>query len=308
MTNKRKKQLIGIVVSVILIMLACVGRYVYKESQRFARLPYHPNPRIESIAWMGLGTVTGEDTCLIIDEEAGTPYYHLYFDTIPGKYVFLTETEGLMEKMEGKVPRKKFYWKRIEIRIYDIDSGSQIKNIDIKKLIEEQAPGYQYDGWGEQVFIGKNGHAYIRWMLSDVPEDGNQEGITKYLCVDCETGETHVVDNITRLYDNGGTRQAEFKEKFYDGSWAAFMEKNKLTAFDEEDGRAFEYIPYSFVNGVANIDIETTALPKENEALYARFPGLQAYQGEEGKIARIFLGGYSTAKEVQQLFAEEAVE
>ena len=272
MTNKRKKQLIGIVVSVILIMLACVGRYVYKESQRFARLPYHPNPRIESIAWMGLGTVTGEDTCLIIDGEDGTPYYHLYFDTIPGRYVFLTETEGLMEKMEGK------------------------------------APGYQYDGWGEQVFIGKNGHAYIRWMLSDVPEDENQEGITKYLCMDCETGETHVVDNITRLYDNGGTRQAEFKEKFYDGSWAAFMEKNKLTAFGEEDGRAFEYIPYSFVNGVANIDIETTALPKENEALYARFPGLQAYQGEEGKIARIFLGGYPTAKEVQQLFVEEAVE
>ena len=225
MTNKRKKQLIGIVVSVILIMLACVGRYVYKESQRLTHLPRYTNPYFESIVWMESGTVTGEDTCMIIEKNDETPNYYLYFDTIPGKYVFFTEIEGLMEKMEGKAPRKKFYWKRIETRIYDIDSGSQIKNIDVKKLVEEQAPGYQYDGWGEQIFIGKNGHAYIRWILSDVPEDGNQEGITKYLCMDCETGETHVVDNITHLYDNGGTRQEEFKEKFYDGSWKAFMKK-----------------------------------------------------------------------------------
>jgi len=309
MTRKNKKRIAVAGIFVFLCILAVGGWHIYRESQRFTILPTSPNPSIDDVVWMGLGTVHEEDTCLVIENAASLRHY-AQFSVIPGKYVFFTELEGKKEELEGNIDSpycEKFYWERIQVSIYDIASGCQVRSIDVKQLVEEQALGYQYNGRSEQVFSGKNGHVFLDWHLSDIPEDRNQEEVSKDLCMDYETGEIYLVDVRGELYD-GDEKQEKFETEFRNSDWEGFMEENGFTEFRKEGKKSFEHTTYSFVKGIAKIDIEASALPRKNEALYTRFPGLQAYQGEEGKVARIFLGGYPTAKEVQQLFVEEAVE
>ena len=309
MIRKNKKRIAVAGILIFLCILTVGGWHIYRESQRFTTIPASPNPSIDDVVWMGIGTVDEEDTCLVIENAASRNHY-VEFKVMPGKYVFFTEVEGKMEELEGDIDqpyREKFYWYRIQTNIYDIASGRQVRSIDVKQLIEEQAPGYQYDGWGEQVFSGENGHVFLDWILSDIPEDGNQEKVSKDLCMDYETGEIYLVDAPSELCDDD-EKQEKFKTEFYNNGWGGFMEKNGFTKSWEKGEKSFDYGTYDFVNGIANIDVEASELPKENKALYTRFPGLQKYQGEAGKVVRVFLGGYPTAEEMQQLFTEEASE
>jgi len=313
MTISKKKVMIAAIVGFLCI--AIVGSwYLYRRSQNFTTIPGSPNPSFEEVVWMGKGTATEEDTCLITENKEEDEYYYLYFNIIPGKAIIFTEIKGTKETLRGDYPntREKYHWASIITSIYDITSRNLIQSIDVKKLIEEQAPGYQYDGGWENPFTGKNGHIYLAWYLIDIPKNGDQEYELKYLCMDYETGETQLIDAFAILYD-GTEQQENFRAEYHVDSWKVFMEKNRFYGFREgNEERAFDCTYYgtesNALNGVALINIATTALPKENEALYARFPGLKTYQGQEGKVAKICLGGYPTEEETQRLFVEEAIE
>ena len=312
MTISKKKVMIAAIVGFLCI--AIVGSwYLYRRSQNFTIIPARQNPSFEDVVWMGKGMVTEEDTCFIIEKKEEDKYNYSYFRAIPGDAIIFTEIKGKKEILRGEYPntREKYHWASIITSIYDITSGDLIQSIDVKKLIEEQAPGYQYDGGGSQ-FTGKNGHIYLAWYLIDIPKNGDQEYELKYLCMDYETGETQLIDAFAILYDET-EQQENFRAEYHVDSWKVFMEKNRFYGFREgNEERAFDCTYYgtesNALNGVALINIATTALPKENEALYARFPGLKTYQGQEGKVAKICLGGYPTEEETQRLFVEEAIE
>jgi len=317
MRSKKKKRIIIALGLGFLCIITGFGWYAYKENQRFSPAISNPNPRFEDLVLMETGSGSGreEDTCLVIEKNTADIWrYYKHFRVIPGKYVFFTERDGKVEELAGNAYREKFYWEYVQTNVYEIATGNLVKSINVKALIEEKAPGYQYDKGSAEAFTGKNGHIFLRWSLCDIPADGNQEPVSKYLCMDYETGEIYIEETLQTLY--GATEKQEiFKEEFYNHGWGAYLEQNEFTDFNDEaenEKRYFEYTAYgpvtAFVNGFADIRITTSALPKENEELYSRFPGLKDYQGKEGMVARIFLGGYPTAEEMQQLFVEEAVE
>jgi len=309
----RKKKIGALVIVGFFCIAACIFWWLYKQNQRFSPLPQGGvNPNIADITWMSKGTVTEEDTCLIVKSNANSERqkYYYYFNVIPGESVFFVEREGKKEILrgDGSNTREKIFWKDIQTKVYDITSSKLVQCIDVKELVEKYAPGYQYDGSGANIFTEKNGHIFFRWGLSDIPEDGNQEQVLEFLCMDYETGEIDVKENFATTYSNPD-KQEDFIQELYNTNWEAFMKQNGFTEFGEEEtGREFEYMIYRSVSGFVNINISTSALPKENEALYSRFPGLQEYQGKEGEVVRVFLGGYPTAEEIQQLFIEEATE
>ncbi len=313
MKVKKKKILILIgIIIVIVLGIISVSFYFYKRAQDFEIIEDPTDASL--VLWTGKGTETAEDTCVIQDmyEIVKRNLNLAVIQVFPGKYLLITEREGKVKELKGEdyKDREKFYWDTAKTHVYDVADGKEVKTIDVLKVVEENLQGYQYDGGSATPVLGKNGNAFAEWIVSDIPENGNQEKKTKYMFMDLETGKIYVEDEgpFTFLED-GGEKQEKFEDEiFYDGGWEDFMKENNLTELDHDKimERAIDVVFYGLdLPGVARIRITTDGLPKENEKLYERFPGLKEWQGKKGRVACIYLGGYPTGEEIRELLREE---
>ncbi len=310
-----KKKILILIGIVIVLGIIGVSFYFYKRAQDFKILV--DTRDVSLVLWTGKGTVTAEDTCVIQDmyeivkRDLNLEVIHVF----PGKYLLITEREGKVKELEGDdyKDRERFYWDTVETHVYDVADGKEVQTIDLLKVVEENLQEYQCDRGSAIPALGKNGNAFVRWIVSDIPENGNQEKKTKYMFLDLETGKIYVEDGGPYTFlEDGGEKQEKFEdEMFHDGGWKDFKKENNLTELDDDEimERAID-VYYSHgvsgdIPGVARIRITTDGLPKENEKLYERFPGLKEWQGKKGRVACIYLGGYPTGEEIRELFREE---
>lgn len=62
---------------------------------------------------------------------------------------------------------------------------------------------------------------------------------------------------------------------------------------------------YWSLKGYVVMEMPADLLPDQNEELYQRFPGLEAYKGQENKKVTFFFGGYPEPQEIAPLLEEE---
>ena len=133
-------------------------------------------------------------------------------------------------------------------------------------------------------------------LESGEPRIKTWETYLKMLQYDQEDSEyqdaLRILRNKTFVHTNGFQSSQEYEENPEKGVYInVFCRAN---------------IPY-IEKGVAEIDIPGEGLPENNQALYAQFPGLKQYRGEEYEIL-IYLTDKPDAEEILRLFLEDGQE
>ena len=250
------------------------------------------------------GTVSPEDCCLILDEETAVP--PLVF---PGSVYVVDESEQKVISMENEIDGESYWrakgeFKYLDVVLYDMETGEEIRRMDLLDVINKMCPGFQYDSVID-VILGADGHRYVASYLEDIPEKATDKEVEIVLFYDIDTGEALIknTEEEWRSFMWGGWEKEdmEYREQLDEADW----EWDKVLKKEVDNHHpCVNAIPSA--RGCAEIMIRCIDLPKENDSLYNRFPQLKEYVGMQGKKARIYVGGYPTVDEIKAMLCENA--
>ena len=174
------------------------------------------------------------------------------------------------------------------MKIYDIKTQKYLKNIDVKKILEEY-PNYQVDEQFQVVWSEGKEKIAIEMQPSD--KSAYELENRKILLIDFDTEEVELKNfHSEELW----TKDESLKPTI--DAINTWIENNEFIinegAFDNID----ETVGYLFVCGQFNnwpgmieMDISTNQLPKENDKLYEMFPELKDYIGVDGYSTTLIL-------------------
>ena len=250
------------------------------------------------------GTVSPEDCCLIQDEETA-----MLPEVFPGSVYVLVKNERKVTSMKNEIDgesywRTKAEFKYLDVILYDMETGEEIRRMDLLDVINKLCPGFQHSIFCG-VILGADGHRYVQSSLVDIPEKATDKKVEKMLFYDIDTGEALIKDTEEewRSFMWGGWQEEdiEYKEEIDEADW----EWDKVLKKEVDN-----YYPCVNVKpsarGCAEILINCADLPKENDSLYNRFPQLKEYVGMQEKCAYIYVGGYPTVDEIKAMLCENA--
>lgn len=254
----------------------------------------------------GVGTGVREDSYLIESSEDSVLAY-----VFPGRAYIQSEAKNMAKKMSRNIDgetysRIRLYTEYDYVIFYDLETGKEIKKIDIDKAVKTTIPDFQAVS-GCAANVGENGKCYLKVRLENIPEKATDEEVEKILFIDIDTGETVIKESDEEAWEFTWGQRTE-EEKEYDdmidnADWEAFEERNQ---YNRADSESMFYVSIAeATRGCAKVGISCAALPEDNAHLYERFPGLEKWIGEEGKEAKIYIGGYPTVEEIMAMFERQ---
>ena len=197
------------------------------------------------------------------------------------------------------------------ITAYDVNTKETSKIFDFKKTLTPFIRSYRhYSNNPIPIFCSDlNGEVLLYWH-TDVE---NLSVLWNYNNGKADIAEGRFCKHSEKHYDfideSDLFRYAK-DEEARDNNEYTLLINNGFTYYNSDQGtvgRGFK-LSVSDFNELLNVRIDVTALPKANETLYARFPGLKKYQGQEGLIINIYIDKCESLDEAFKLFIEEGRE
>lgn len=297
---KRISIAIGIVAGIILLGLL-IWKVMFPDVVGIERFEWEPFS--SDLEDSGTGTEKEDDLFYIVGEN---PWYNFEAkEAIPEGYLLGVSMSGTRIRMEDTVngercSRSRLIYDRAYVVVYNIEEHHSEEYLDLLNMLREKCPGYQY----AEVFgtdLNGDGTLNMWFLLENIARKASDEKIYKYLLWNTETEEIDIVDEEDMLYSIKMTPEEEsYWEELYAADWDSFYAENGYT----EDVFSIDSIAAS--EGGVFVEVNCENLPQENEMLYDRFPELEKWKGESGKTAKILIGGFPTAEEVMEMFAENA--
>lgn len=306
-------RILWLICFVVLIVMGCGKKgSVYK---------FEINDKIDDVLLLETDA-TKENLCIVTDWD----HQRNASVIIPKRYVVLLEADVKKKNiMVGSDLIQKYSYKKFSINVYSLETRALVKSYSLKDLKKNLPDDYHISPELSCCFRN-NGQDYLKVDTSYVGQDSKLMHETFWLIINVDTDETRFVD-VDTYYDDllENNEKAEkydiqlniFHDWTQEPDCYRFLNANGFIPFLWGD---YESPPPLFYcttgsstqgyrnEGIAEVEIVTYALPKENKELYSKFPGLKQYQGQEGLVAQIFLGNYPSAAEVMKLFLEEGQE
>lgn len=191
------------------------------------------------------------------------------------------------------------------IRTYDVDTLELVQEVDVKAKADEllrKYPDYFIDG----VYLDITQSYGI--FLHKIP---SSENIRKHFRYSILTDEQEYDD-----FEQQSTEPMTDEERKKRDKYSAEFDKLELSDLrGEHKALAAQYGLDTFYcsdsynePGRAEVRILCEELPVKNPGLYSRFPGLQAYQGQTGKMVSAYFYNYQDPLDLLQMFLEDGTE
>lgn len=294
MKNKKKMVIITSIFFFLCILVGIVSIILINQNKEKEEEGFDFYSRstttMENIIWIKQGADNEEDVCLIVNPDPTSEFIeYMGIGMIPQKYICLKEAEGKQKFLWGSQGNFLYHWESAKYELYDINTRELVKTIDVKEIMEKELPGHQFLGHFD-LENGRNGNSFVSFMIKPIPIDGDKELKASWIYIDLVTEEMYVDPVREELIDDGGEKQKEFE--------AGFRKKGKWkTPTQDKIGRSFLGL-----NGEIVVYVPTNKLPKNNEKLYSKFPGLEGFIGEKDKMVLVYFTGYPTLEEVESYF------
>jgi hypothetical protein len=268
-----------------------------------------------------------KDTFLIINPETVESWSDIYFNVVPGKYLAIQKFKYTYEyAYRGTSDSEKEIFQEAKILFYNLDDRKLAKTVDTTKWLKEN-PLY-YTLLGCDIFLTETGDYYLERQFfqndqtlgtsSHVEERTKRRaqpiGITAYFNLSTdqelleEWSEEKPKETPDFYYKNPDWEKnyATFWKDFNKKRNYSFMDRKEFELWKKKKPNYFDVSTYKVPQGTVLIDLSTTALPKENTALYTRFPDLKQYRDQKWQMVEIFLTEELTKEEVAAMFVDES--
>lgn len=191
------------------------------------------------------------------------------------------------------------------IRTYDVDTLALVQEVDVKAKADEllrKYPDYFIDG----VYLDTTQSYGI--LLHKIPSSENIRKRFRYsILTDEQVDDDFKQQKTEPMTDEERKKRDKYNAEFDKlelsnprGDQKALAAQYGLDTFYCSDSL---YEP-----GRAEVRILCEELPVKNQGLYSRFPGLQAYQGQTGKMVSAYFYNYQDPLDLLQMFLEDGTE
>lgn len=191
------------------------------------------------------------------------------------------------------------------IKTYDVDTLQLVREVNVKEKADEllrKYPDYFIDG----VYLDTTQSYGI--FLHKIP---SSENIRKHFRYSILTDE-----QVDDDFKQQGTESMTDEERKKRDKYSAEFDKLELSnARGDEKDLAVQYGLKTFYcsdsydePGRAEVRILCEELPVKNQELYSRFPWLQAYQGQSGKMVSAYFYNYQDPLDLLHMFLEDGTE
>ena len=308
--KKKRKILLAVLLLVFIFVVAYtlhwyyIGRWMEVGSRR----------TIDDVIHVERGRINQDDVLFIVEDTIFITREHF----LAPQYLVLRSSKGIRLRNLSDAPD----WEIVEVNIYDMFSREVINTINVLELQEEYASAYRFNGDSSAINMRITmGGEKLSWQLrSLIDPDGPRRFAN--LDLNLETNEVTVLTRDLNLIEERPyppERRDEFEREmsifsawpFTDAAnWPDTPEKCFLTlnGLSETGERDEFHLQHLVFPGVVGIRISATNLPVNSQELYERFPGLKAFQGEEGLMVNIILTGFPSAEEIATMFMEDGQE
>lgn len=309
-----RRVVFGMMAATMMLYLCACGRTKHYNSYNFEF-----KMGIDDI-WL---EADGNDICAVVLSD----YYRSVSRSMGSNLIELPDAKGRAYSNEQHIER--CVYDRFDIKIYEISTKKLIKAYDLSKIqsfLEAQGnkDGISYEMVVDYADLQRyNNSNYLRTLLNyDWSEDewNIQKG---FLYINIDTDEMQIADDILVSSFHNSDSELAYEEKIRNLSWE-YLWKSKENSilmnngfsytapFDYHEDKSqkifniiYETSTSTCGPGVVRLIVSTNALPKNNQALYKKFPGLKEWQGQEGNMAIFYLSGYPTPEEILRLFVED---
>ena len=294
--NRKKFIFVGL----CMVFIACAGGAVYKmhrEDRGWINKNVMEN--INDLLYVEINPLS-ENKCIVTNEKRWSMVDNILWDG----YIYVCEF-----KFERNVWQKTTLIKRAQVNIYDLQTRERVKTYDLKDILEQFAADTSWAG-GISSYQKQGGDLYFQlWTNGEDAEKDKDIYInftTDEIVVKNRGASFSEVDEAKEADDN---RLTALVQSIVAEDEIGLMQANgiKISKGTDLPDDSVKLINFS-ERGYFCICLNRNSLPKENSTLYAEFPGLKDYQGEDGDMVYIYLGGYPTPEEILSMLIEEGEE
>ena len=223
-------------------------------------------------------------------------------------YSYKFPIEDINESKENEV--RKSQWTELQemsFSIFNMQTGEEIKTIDVMKILEENYADYQPGDLVSPSPISTteyDGKLAVVYIVEKKPtKDEAEKGIESNkhnLYIGIEE-DFHVLDTKTTVYMNTEVESNEYK----------FLESTNIMDINGIDGHMAQstngyWINTKWENTIA-VNVRVSSLPENSTKLYEKFPKIKEMEFEQDSLLTFFLDGMSE-EEIIELFLEDGQE
>ena len=299
-----KKVIIVSIVIVVIINIAYVC--IADKINMFPNRPvvFEEMRSIERLSFIEAGTETEGSLCLIAPEGESLNFYQIILD----KYIYSRKIKGQRCSMpEGDADYIEKFDEDI-IELYNFRTGEIEKTLELVSIAEENTPGKQFNSWDRVNAKVIDGKRYLGWRVYPI-EDAKNYTESEIITYSLEEGK--VVEYINVAPSSKYTeKEKEYFKTFYIfvDRWCNFLEVNGFTRGEVEEGEVYITYTNSWKDGIIEVEMLASLLPKNNARLYAEFPELKEYDIKEGDSVKLFFAGYPDAEDILGMLIEDGNE
>ncbi len=288
---------------IVLVTVICVGIPVaIFAGQKDKINEWETAQSMNQILFMETGKRTEGSLCIVMPKDENPFFYQVFF----GEYIALKSTKAKSYFDEDNESYIKEY-EKTTFDFYNYRTGEMEKTLDLIAMEKEYMPGKSHRS---TMFDAKeiDGKRYLIWKAKSL-QDQESENL-EYIFYNFDEGK--VVDNVTleREYTES---EKEYYKSFYIlcDSDCNFLEINGYTPHhvgDYESGEICINYTKTWWDGILEVGIPASDLPRENTKLYDEFPKLKEYEAEPEEQVGFWLAGYPKAEDVLEMLMEEGTE
>lgn len=307
----KRKTILILIVAIVIINMAYVG--IASAIKTKANTEGKSNPvtfkntyGIWKLSYIEAGAETEGSLCLVEPKGKTLIYYKIILD----EYIYFRNVKGEKYSISESTGSEEYIYKFNEdtIELYNFKTGEVEKTIDFAAIAEENAPGKQFNYWDVISAKDIDGKRYLGWRVYPIEDPYNYEQ-SEAITYDLE--EEKVVDYINVKPSSKYTEEEkEYYKSFYiiADRRCNFLEINGIPRDSVDvDGVGITYTD-SWQNGIIEVEMPASLLPKNNTRLYTEFPKLKEYNVNAGDRVKFFFAGYPDAEEIMEMLIEEGTE
>lgn len=186
-------------------------------------------------------------------------------------------------------------------QIYDVDTLEFVNELDVK-VIADDLLNKNPDYFIAAIYPDKTQNIVI--ALDKIPNLSENLKRFHYNVMTSEGGSADSQQQFTDFASDEQKRmQEEYREEF--GKLSDYIALGKRGVNRIYKLRTFQCNEIYNEPGVAYVTIACEELPVKSQELYSRFPGLEVYQGQSGKLVNVFFYGYQNPVDILHMFLEE---
>jgi len=196
---------------------------------------------------------------------------------------------------------------RDNYHIYDLFTGERVETIDVLDLTKNIDDYFHSSNLAAPLIVtADDGEIYAQWRMRKIRSSNNEDWVAGYLQMNLATREAFFSERhigYQRLELEANEREYRNRQRIF---WCRtnLLEANGI----EIDSSSEFFVDLQRYGGMVEIRLLATLLPKESEALYSRFPGLQDFIGMEDLWVRVLIEDYPEPEEILTMFMEDGRE